>query len=199
MDTLITNGFLQIISKATRIQNNNSSLIDHILTNTNLTAYKAGTIIDDLSDHFMNFLVISNYKLAKNTNKPSSRRLINDTNTNALKNALINTDWQPVLTDNDVDSSFNTFWRIFSSLYDEHFPITFVRFNKNKHRINAFMNDNLLAERNSKLNLHKTYISTKRQEDYNNYITQRNKYNTLLRQNKQKYYGDKFTKNIKKL
>jgi hypothetical protein len=39
LDTCITNGFLQLISKATRIQNNRNSLIDHMLTNSNLASY----------------------------------------------------------------------------------------------------------------------------------------------------------------
>jgi hypothetical protein len=37
----------------------------------------------------MNYLVISEHKLAKNTYKLSSRKLINETNTDALKNVLI--------------------------------------------------------------------------------------------------------------
>jgi exonuclease III len=36
MDVNISNGFLQLITKATRIQGSHYSLIDHILTNTNL-------------------------------------------------------------------------------------------------------------------------------------------------------------------
>ena len=106
MDTLITNGFIQLISKATRIQNNNNSLIDHIITNTNLHSYNAGTIIDDLSDHFMNYLQITQDKLPKNNLKPSTKKHINETNTLNLKNALRHTDWQPVLSLNNVDDSF---------------------------------------------------------------------------------------------
>ncbi len=37
----------------------------------------------------MNYLVISNHKLAKITKKTSSKNLINETNTDALKNALV--------------------------------------------------------------------------------------------------------------
>jgi hypothetical protein len=53
LDTIICNGFLQIISKATRIQGNSISLIDHILVNNNLQNYNAGTIVTDISDHMM--------------------------------------------------------------------------------------------------------------------------------------------------
>jgi hypothetical protein len=123
-------------------------------------------------------------------------RILNETNITALKTALQHTDWQPVYSDPEVHSSFDTFWTIFSSLFSEHCPVTQVRFNKNKHRINAFMNGELLAERNLKLQLQKTYISTKQQDDYNNYILQRNKYNSLLRKSKQKYYSDNLNLNI---
>jgi hypothetical protein len=96
LDTLITNGFVQIISKATRIQNNKASLIDHIITNTNLTKYVTGTIIDDLSDHFVNFLQLSSIKNLKNNISTEKKRLKNEMNTNNLKIALQNTDWTPV-------------------------------------------------------------------------------------------------------
>jgi hypothetical protein len=56
MDINILNGFLQLITKATRIQGVSYSLIDHILTNSNLKTYKAGVIISDISDHFINFI-----------------------------------------------------------------------------------------------------------------------------------------------
>jgi hypothetical protein len=144
LDTALTNGFLQIISKATRIQNNKASLIDHIFSNSNLPSYSAGTIIDDLSDHFCNFIQLGKLKARKQNVKESTKCLINEANTNNLKNALNNAEWAHVFADNDANSSFNKFWDSFNALYDLHFPLTRVKFNKNKHRINAFMTDELL-------------------------------------------------------
>jgi hypothetical protein len=89
LDTALTNGFLQIISKATRIQNNKASLIDHIFSNSNLPSYSAGTIIDDLSDHFCNFIQLGKLKAKKQNVKESTKRLINEANTNNLKMHLI--------------------------------------------------------------------------------------------------------------
>jgi len=59
------------------------------------------------------------------------------------------------------------------------------------------MNNDLLVERNTKLKLHKLFMASKLQEDYTKYVEQRNKYNTLLRQSKQKYYNDNLHLNIK--
>jgi hypothetical protein len=58
MDIIISNGFVQLLSKATRIQGDSCSLIDHILTITNLEIYSTGTIISDISDHFINFILL---------------------------------------------------------------------------------------------------------------------------------------------
>jgi hypothetical protein len=57
--TVINNGFTQCISKATRIVNKSYSLIDHILTNSLQSKLLSGTIVSDISDHFMMFVTLS--------------------------------------------------------------------------------------------------------------------------------------------
>ena len=59
-DTIFNNGFLQIVTRATRMHNNNFSLIDHILTNSPSTETKSGILISDISDHFFTF-TLPNY------------------------------------------------------------------------------------------------------------------------------------------
>ena len=81
-------------------------------------------------------------------------RIVNDTNIANLKLALTNTDWSPIYNDTNVDSSFNKFWDIFNNLYNVHLPIKHVKFNKNKHRINGYMSQELLDARATKLYLH---------------------------------------------
>jgi hypothetical protein len=71
-----------------------------------------------------------------------------------------------------------------------------MRFNRNKHKINGFMTDELLLARNRKIELHKISLKNKTLEDTQNYIAQRNHYNTLLRKSKQKYYADNLNLNI---
>jgi hypothetical protein len=118
-------------------------------------------------------------------------------NTLSLKAALQNTDWSPVYALNNVDLSFDRFWDIFKPLYDEHFPEIQVKFNKNKHKINGFMTQELLDMRSMKLNLQKKAIKTKTQPDLDNFKLCRNNYNTALRLSKQKYYSENLQKNVK--
>jgi len=56
MDLSLGNGFVQLICRATRIQGQQFSLIDHIFANSNKPMYHTGTILSDLSDHFINFI-----------------------------------------------------------------------------------------------------------------------------------------------
>jgi hypothetical protein len=77
----------------------------------------------------MNFLQLGHIKNnCKAPTKATNRRIVNDTNIAKLKHALINTDWTSIYSDTEVDSSFNKFWTIFNDLYNEHLPITHVKF-----------------------------------------------------------------------
>ena len=49
-------GFILTNFRATRMQNSKASLIDHIFTNNKDLNIISGSIIDDISDHFMTFL-----------------------------------------------------------------------------------------------------------------------------------------------
>jgi hypothetical protein len=55
----MNNCFAQCITKATRIVNKSYSLIDHILTNSGHGDVVSGTVISDISDHFVTFVLLS--------------------------------------------------------------------------------------------------------------------------------------------
>jgi hypothetical protein len=55
-DIISNNGFLVANLKATRMYNGSNSLIDHILCNDKSRKLYSGSIVDDLSDHFLTFV-----------------------------------------------------------------------------------------------------------------------------------------------
>ncbi len=59
------NGFIQLITRATRIQGNHFSLIDHILSNTVNTNTKSGVLVSDINDHFITFMSPSYTKISR--------------------------------------------------------------------------------------------------------------------------------------
>ena len=68
MTTITNSGFILTNYRASRMQNGSSSLIDHILSNNKATSITSGTIICDISDHFITFLQPN---IQKNKSKPS--------------------------------------------------------------------------------------------------------------------------------
>ena len=118
----ITNSFIQSIHKATRSQNSSHSLIDHIITNTRSSIINSGTIVIDISDHFMTFIQLPS-KYPKSFQKEKVTHNLNSENISRLRDCLTNLTWQNVLNCHDVDSSFNLFWTQFLEFFNMCIPL----------------------------------------------------------------------------
>ncbi len=88
----------------------------------------------------------------------------------------------------NVDDSFNTFWDLFKELYDMHFPVIQIRFNRNIHQINKHMTRGLLVSWKRKEVLHSAAVATRSEEDLLAYRTYGNIYNSLLKLSKKTYF-----------
>jgi hypothetical protein len=56
LGTIIEKSFYPTNLKASRMQSGSHSLIDHILTNNHTLSITSGSILEDISDHFVTFL-----------------------------------------------------------------------------------------------------------------------------------------------
>ena len=152
IESSMQHGFIQTVSKATRTFNNNTSLIDHILTNSKNAEVNTGVIINDISDHFRTFIQ-PQLATHSNPNKPTFRQDMSRHKMEKFRADLGKLGWQNVLASREVDESYGLFWNDFKTLYDLHFPVKQVKFNKNIHSINKFMTRGLLISRATKNNL----------------------------------------------
>ena len=66
LETIYSNGFNQKVGKATRICNNNFSLIDHVFSKSSNLHFSTGTLLTDISDHMMNFIAFPDVKIVNN-------------------------------------------------------------------------------------------------------------------------------------
>ena len=66
-ELLTSQGFLNLITKATGFSPHNLSLVDQIISNTDKSEFKSGVLIHDLSDHFFTF---NGLYLSKKISKP---------------------------------------------------------------------------------------------------------------------------------
>ena len=102
---LLFHGFCNTTYKATRFSKVKHSLIDQILSKSINSKYKAGVLIQDISDHCFPFCQL-NIKLKAEKNTQKSSRSFSEENLNNFKNCLSNLEWNEVLDCNDPDVAF---------------------------------------------------------------------------------------------
>ena len=193
MDSVHTNGYVQCIQKATRIQNQSRSLIDHILSNTQNSTILSGTFITDVSDHFMTFVQLP-VKDKHCKPKIVETRNFSHANIAKFKQSLASQKWEDTLHSNDVSLGYANFWSTFSDLYEIHFPIRKAKFNKNFHKISKHITNCLLKSRLTKIKLHKISIAHPSQDNVNKYKTYRNIFNRIARASKKLYFTNSLGK-----
>ena len=57
IESMLTTGYLPVITKPTRITDHTATLLDHIYSNSKSLNYQSGIIITDIADHFGTFYV----------------------------------------------------------------------------------------------------------------------------------------------
>jgi hypothetical protein len=187
LHSLHSNGFLLTNFKATRMHNDSNSLIDHIFSNNVNSQTVTGSIVSDISDHFINFIQIPFPKYKKIINNKTSRKFTAD-NIASFKDSLRTQNWNDVLSTEDTNNSCNNFWETFKSLFNIHFPLTTVKGNRNTVKMNDFMTKGLLISRSTKNKLHKKHLINPSPENTRSYKTYRNIYNTLIRKSRKLFY-----------
>jgi hypothetical protein len=166
------------------MHNGANSLIDHILCNDKSSKLCSGSIVDDLSDHFLTFVQPESCpkkRNSKNTQSNVKRKLVTVENMTNLQNSLKNLHWNDVLATDNVDDCYGAFWTTFKTLYDLHIPTVTMRLNRNYHRMNSFMTSGLLVSRRTRVNLLKISLVDPSPENKLKFKLYRNMYNKLIR------------------
>jgi len=177
----------EAIYKATRVQGTSFGLIDHIITNHTTNDIISGVVVDDISDHFFTYIV-HDMPSKPTVNEFLFKRNFNLNNIQRFKQALSNETWNDVTDDNNVNSSYDKFWKKFSLHYNAIFPLKKIKRNINLHKINNFMTQGLLISRMTKNNLHKAALVNPNDLTIHLFKSYRNLYNKLLRKSKNLYF-----------
>ena len=196
LNSVLSAGYLQCINKATRMQNDASTLLDHILTSCRQTSFRTGTIIHDLSDHFPTF-ILTPEKNQKNGEKTKTYRSFSDDNLLNFKRMVNAANWDNVYSSNDVNLAYDAFWSTYIELFNLNFPLKKMRFNKNIHGIKPFMTKGLLKSRETKKNLYMATLTDRSPPTLQRYKNYKNLYFKTLRAMKKLHYSNKFEENAK--
>jgi hypothetical protein len=196
LNCILENGYLQIIAKASRMQNESKTLIDHILSNTRSLDICSGTLISDVSDHFFTFVMPQSCPAPKQFHRTVTTRDFSHNKLDGFRNELGLANWNSVTDKNCVDEAYEEFWNIYSDAYNRNFPLMRKRFNRNKHKINNFMTNGLLISRNTKKILHRTSISDPSAANIQKYKNFKTIYQRVIRGAKRLYFTSKLEANV---
>ena len=119
-----SHGFLQVISRPTRITDHTATLIDHIYTNKIQDVYSCGVIACDISDHLVTYVNIALCeKLNHNTtNFSKGYSKFTEANTQKFRDLLNDETWQSVLDEPSAQSKYTKFIEIYTHHYNAAFP-----------------------------------------------------------------------------
>jgi len=180
LNTMFSHGFLLLNTKSSRMVDGSSSLIDHILSNSKNVNFCSGTLISDISDHFITF-ICNGKNLPAQQQKSITMRIFSAQNLSKFKEALANVNWNQTTSILDTNDAYDAFWLQYQTTFETIFPLTKLKFNKNIHKVNSYMSEGLLISRGTKINLHKQCLANPSPLSINTYKQFRNIYTKTLR------------------
>jgi len=194
IDTLFSNGYLQLFTKPTRVSGNHASCIDHFVSNICLPVYETCAVLSRISDHFPIFLFLNKSK-SRAPAKNITIRDFSDRNIELFKQNLSITDWDDILEQEDAEGAYNTFHSKFFKLYDEQFKERTIRFNKNFHKKDPWITTGILTSRRTKNHLSRESLVNPTEANRNLFKNYRNIYNRIIRVAKKHYFHSELISN----
>ena len=192
LNTFLSNAFIPLITKPTRITDHSYSLIDNIFS-TNESFFKSAIIPCDLSDHY---IIAAHYPNFFNNNHVNGNKLIKyrshtSVSINNLCESVSHYDFANIVQCEDVDMGIEKLIDVLMNFYDLHCPI--------KSRTISYKDDikpwidyetkELIRKRQNYFLLYKRNLISRVQ--YNRY---RNRVTAVIRHKRSAYYANKFIK-----
>ncbi len=194
IDELISNGYIPVILKPTRIDKSSATLIDHIYTNIIDRPNVSGIITTDVADHFGVFYSIEN-KHPRPISEQIKKRILSNSNTNSFKDIIKNTDFSDILTLSCPTESYSCFHKQYCAAFDRAFPLKYIKPNRKYVKINAWMTTGLLTSMRTKSRLYRVKLRRPTNENVDRYKAYVTKYNKLKRVMKSNYYSQQINEN----
>ena len=139
-------GFIQVVSRPTRITDHSATLIDHVYTSKIQNILNCDILTVDLSDHLatMTTLLLGNItenlvpKFRKTDMGTSEFRIFNEANDMRFKQLIDEENWDTVTPDDshDAQAQYDTFMETYTRHYNSAYPLQTKRARRKKERKN---------------------------------------------------------------
>ena len=197
LDLLLSNNIIPTITLPTRITDHSATIIDHIniYRSLNLITNKitCGNVFLDISDHLPNFVIIEDKMKLNATRRPFIRNINEKTIAN-FKARMSEVDWNEVLSETNVNTSYSLFIKKYLGIFNKCFPLRQIP--RSKFRNKKWITKGLLVSIKHKNRLYRQY---KKKPNCNRlkvaYRVYSNKLLNILRSSEKKYYTDLLLQN----
>lgn len=127
LNTMVSSGYSLCVNRPTRLNTQNilnSSLIDHIWANFNISNCKSCIIKDiDISDHFPLLFSIPTNINKKHTKENITFRQFYEENISNLREDLKNVAWDELFLDKSIEDCLTVFYNVFYDIYNKRIPL----------------------------------------------------------------------------
>ena len=145
-DIASNHGFVQIVSRPTRITDHSATLIDHVYTNSLDSTISCNIITHDISDHLATNTKISlessGHNFAYNLRNISTedcnkeRRIFNEANNHIFEELIGNETWDGLTDDMDAQTKYDKFSETYMKHYNTAYPLKSNRTRRENERAN---------------------------------------------------------------
>ena len=194
-DFLCTYGLKQLVKSPTRITCSSSSIIDHVITNSNEKVSECGVIDIGISDHEMIFCTRKLVRNRPGINKYINSRSLKNYSPALFEEALKDLDFPNYQNYDDVNLAYTDFVEKLSRVIDSVAPIkqSKIRNNSQEWFDREIAESIAIREKH-----HKTFQKTKLQTDHDIYKASKNDVMKLIKRKKRTYFQNKLTDNVGK-
>jgi len=194
VDQVITNGFIPVILKPTRVDKSSATLIDHIYTNIIDLPCVSGIITTDVADHFGILYSVKN-KPIKPKAEYANKRIFSVKNRQKFTDLLNNIDFSDIMNSTCPIESYSIFHNHYTTAFGKAFPLKTVKPNRKYTKIHAWMTQGLLTSMRTKSKLYRIKIRRPTNQNIDKYKAYVNLYNRLKRSMKTNYFTQQINEN----
>ena len=143
VNTAMSHGLVQLVSRPTRLTEHTATLIDHVYTNNLDCTLSCNIVTLDLSDHLAIHTKVSlnpnSPNIPKTKNRPDTGhrrdfRMFNEANNYKFKTLIDDENWEEVYGEMDTQDQYNKFTKIYMAHYNTAYPIKSQRKRRKNER-----------------------------------------------------------------
>ena len=188
-------GLKQLITSPTRVTDNSSSLVDHVLTNSTDRISQSGVVHTGLSDHQLIYCTRKVNRTKSNTHKYIRTRSLKNYSQSLYLEKLNEIDFPNYSKFKDINDAYSDFIGKVTSVIDQIAPMKEIRVKNNSQ---DWFDAEIHEEIETRDKLLAKFKKSRKSTDHENHKKARNKVQYLINDKKKTFLAGKLNENIGK-